>query len=259
MIPKIIHLCWLSGDKYPPEIQKCLDSWKIHLPDYEVWLWDTNRFDVNSTLWTKQAFAEKKFAFVADYIRLYALYNYGGIYLDSDVLVYKSFDDLLDLPYFIGQDYCGSFEAAVIGAEKGISWIKRILDRYESRSFIMENGEYDMLPLPVVFFQQLMMTYNFVGIKKKQNYIWDDQTIWLFDNDFFNSRNSIGSRQTKKSYCSHNYAGSWVSKNKSFKSIIKSILPQFIVKFVYDISHQTYKKAYIHRYDPLYQQKINCR
>ena len=83
MIPKIIHLCWLSGDEYPPMIKKCIESWKRYLPDYEIMLWDTKRFDVNSVLWTKQAFECKKYAFAADYIRLYALYHYGGIYLDS--------------------------------------------------------------------------------------------------------------------------------------------------------------------------------
>ena len=75
MIPKIIHLCWLSGDPYPEEIQKCLDTWKEHLPDYEVWLWDTKRFDISSATWTRQAFEAKKYAFAADYIRLYALYT----------------------------------------------------------------------------------------------------------------------------------------------------------------------------------------
>ena len=102
MIPKIIHFCWLSDDPYPQEIQRCLDSWKEILPDYEIWKWDRKRFDINSVPWTKEAFESKKYAFAADYIRLYALYNYGGIYLDSDVLMYKSFNPLLNLPYFIG-------------------------------------------------------------------------------------------------------------------------------------------------------------
>ena len=79
MIPKLIHLCWLSGDPYPPKIQYCIDSWKKFLPDYEIMLWDTSRFDVNSLPWTKQAFEAKKYAFVADFIRLYAVYNFGGI------------------------------------------------------------------------------------------------------------------------------------------------------------------------------------
>ena len=81
MIPKIIHLCWLSGDPYPTEIKKCLDTWKKYLPDYEVWVWDTKRFDINSTIWTKQAFEAKKYAFAADYIRLYAQQHFLLFYL----------------------------------------------------------------------------------------------------------------------------------------------------------------------------------
>src|SRR5690606_40794226 len=101
MIPKKIHFCWLSGDEYPDLIKKCVNTWKEKLPDYEFILWDTNRFDLDSNIWVKQAFETKKYAFAADYIRLYAVYNYGGIYLDTDVEVIKSFEDLLDLPYFI--------------------------------------------------------------------------------------------------------------------------------------------------------------
>ena len=120
MIPKIIHLCWLSGDPYPKKIQYCIDSWKKYLPDYEIMLWDTKRFDVNSLLWTKQAFEAGKYAFAADYIRLYAVYNYGGIYFDSDVEVIKSFDELLNLPYFVGAEAGPEgVELAAFGAEKG--------------------------------------------------------------------------------------------------------------------------------------------
>ena len=83
MIPKIIHYCWLSGEPIPWQLQICMASWKKYLPEYEFVMWDTQRFDINSLLWTKQAFEAKKYAFAADYIRLYAVYTYGGIYLDS--------------------------------------------------------------------------------------------------------------------------------------------------------------------------------
>ena len=161
MIPKIIHLCWLSGDPYPEAIAQCLASWKEYLPDYEVILWDKERFDISSTLWTKQAFEAKKYAFAADYIRLYALYHFGGIYMDSDVLVYKSFDDLLNLPYFIGEDYVGCFEPAIIGTEKHNPWIKTVLDHYNDREFIKDDGSLDMKSLPVVFKERLCVRYSF--------------------------------------------------------------------------------------------------
>ena len=155
MIPKQIHLCWLSGDPYPAKIEKCLASWKKFLPDYEVVLWDTKRFDLDAVPWVKQAFEAKKYAFAADYIRFYALYNYGGIYLDSDVEVLRSFDPLLDLPYFAGAETAGTIEAAVLGAEKGCDWIKQCLDYYEGRSFIREDGSYDIRMLPEIMQEQI--------------------------------------------------------------------------------------------------------
>ena len=82
MIPKKIHLCWLSGDDYPAKISKCIESWKKHLPDYEIVLWDTKRFDLSQSQWVSQAFEARKYAFAADYIRFYALYHDGGIYLE---------------------------------------------------------------------------------------------------------------------------------------------------------------------------------
>lgn len=254
MIPKIIHLCWLSGDPFPEDIQRCIDSWKMYLSGYEIWLWDTKRFDINSTVWTKQAFEVKKYAFAADYIRLYALYNYGGIYLDSDVLVYKSFDDLLHLPYFIGQEYTGSIEPAVIGAEPKMPWIKDVLDRYDDRAFVKTDGNYDMITLPEVFFQILIPKYKFSKIDKVVDYKWDGKNIMLFHKDFFNSRNSIGSRQTHRSYCTHNFAGTWTIKNNDFVSLLKRCLPRWVVKIVLDFLHATYKKTYIHRHDPIYYQ-----
>lgn len=243
MIPKIIHLCWLSGDPYPAEIQKCLDTWKEHLPDYEVWLWDTNRFDINSTLWTKQAFEAKKYAFAADYIRLYALYNYGGIYMDSDVIVYKSFDELLDLPYFIGHDQIGAFEAAIIGAEKGTKWIKDVLDRYEGRHFIKDDGAYDMLELPIVFRHTLVdKGYAFHKLDSIKPYAEETKKMYVFNGDYFNSRDALEVRQTHCSFCAHNYAGTWLQKQNTLKGRIKANLPKGVVKFIIDLSHKTWNK-----------------
>jgi mannosyltransferase OCH1-like enzyme len=78
MIPKVIHYCWLSGDKFPPLIEKCFASWKQNLSGYDFLLWDTKRFNLNDSIWVKQAFEERKYAFAADYLRLFAVYNFGG-------------------------------------------------------------------------------------------------------------------------------------------------------------------------------------
>ena len=233
MIPKIIHLCWLSGDEYPETIKRCLESWRIHLPDYDIYLWDTNRFDINSLQWTKEAFTAKKYAFAADYIRLFALYHHGGIYLDSDVLVYKSFDDLLELPYFIGEDYTHCFETAVIGAEKGCDWIKQIMERYIDRPFIKVDGGFDTQTLPSVFYERLFPNHKFKLLKCKDDFSENTEVLSVFPYCYFNSRDFIDIKQYANSYCSHNFVGSWLKEEGIVKPWVKRIIPRFMLN-LYD-------------------------
>ena len=104
MIPKIIHYCWLSNDPIPDDLKSCMDSWKKYLPDYEFILWNFERFPKDKSKWVRDAFDNKKYAFAADYIRIYALYHYGGFYLDMDVEVVKPFDPYLCLVTMIGYE-----------------------------------------------------------------------------------------------------------------------------------------------------------
>lgn len=127
MIPKVIHYCWLSGDPIPEKLQRCMDSWKKFLPDYEFVLWDLERFDIKTSQWVKEAFEARKYAFAADYIRLYAVYNYGGVYMDMDVEVVRPFDDLLASPYILGLESEKGVEAGVFGAERYSLFLKKIL------------------------------------------------------------------------------------------------------------------------------------
>ena len=233
MIPKIIHYCWLSDDEFPESIKDCIASWNKHLPDYELRLWDRNRFDVNSQLWTKQAYEAKKYAFAADYIRLYALYHEGGIYLDSDVVVYKSFNDLLHLPYFIGEDRTHCFEPAIIGCEAGMPWIGRVLERYKDRQFIKLDGSYDMHGLPLVFHDRLVGKYQFQKTRGTAAYCGEDDVIRIFPHDYFNSRDYVGAIRTGNSYCSHNYLGSWLKKKNSVTDRMKPFVPRLVLNAFY--------------------------
>ena len=226
MIPKIIHLCWLSGDPYPSKIAKCLSTRKKYLPDYQVMLWDTKRFDLESSIWVKQAFEKRKYAFAADYIRFYALYNFGGIYLDSDVEVLKSFDDLLDLPYFIGAEKAQTPEAAIIGAEKGCDWIKQCLDYYDNRSFVKTNGDLDIRKLPEIMVEQISKLKP-IRILSVQDSLYirkmDMQSEFLEFNDVFFSPKVFDSRLveiTSYTYAIHHYQNSWFSpKAKTYYRI----------------------------------------
>lgn len=148
MIPKVIHFCWFSGEQYPKLVRKCLHSWQRHLPDYKIRLWNADSFDFDSITFVKEAYASKKWAFVADYIRLYALYTEGGIYLDSDVEVKKNFDKYLDNRMFVGTEpyiICDKIyfdvEAAIMGSVKGHAFLKECLDEYQQMHFAGKEQE----------------------------------------------------------------------------------------------------------------------
>lgn len=219
MIPKIIHLCWLSGDPYPEKIQKCIDSWKKNLPDWEIMLWDTNRFDVNSTLWTKQAFEAKKYAFVADYIRFYSVYNYGGVYFDSDIEVLKSFDNLLEYDCFFGFEYTGLPEAAVLGAIPKQEWLKNALEWYNKAEFIKSDGSYNMIVAPLLF--------QYAYEKGKHYKLLDSEEIQKNENDiifpywYFSPKNGYTGviNVHTDSYSIHHYQAAWIKKTLKIRLI----------------------------------------
>lgn len=218
MIPKILHLCWLSGDPYPTEVQKCLDSWKEKLPDYTVMLWDLSKVDVNVCNWTKQAFEKKKYPFVSDYVRFYALYNYGGIYLDSDVEVLKSFDDLLAQDFFFCFEYTGIPEAAVIGARKGLPWIKTCLDWYLKNDYVDQNGIERQIVAP------LILRYCFeTTIQGKLIDTGRIQTVQggkIFPYEYFSARNLYTGQNliSENSYSMHHFKNTWLKKDLKVKT-----------------------------------------
>lgn len=171
MIPKTIHYCWFSEAPIPPNLQMCMNTWKKYLPDYKWKLWTLNSFDVNALAWTKEAYEAKAWAFLTDYVRLYALYMEGGIYLDTDVLVKKSFNSLLVDRFFTAIEYhpemieadelaserlkCDGtncfpgtrvpglgLQAAILGAEKGHPYLECVMKFYSTHHFIQSDGNW---------------------------------------------------------------------------------------------------------------------
>lgn len=221
MIPKIIHFCWLSTDPYPEKIKRCMDSWKKYLPDYEFVHWNFGRFPRGKSKWVDQAFDTHKYAFAADYIRMYALYHFGGIYLDTDVELLKSFDDLLDLPYFIGKEPSETgIEAAVLGFEKRHPLIKDMLDSYEGRDFISPAGDYDVYPLPYKFRACIESQYQYHPIQKKEDFVFEEETINIFSEDFFSPKDfhTLQIHTTENTYSIHHFAGSWMASTSTKES-----------------------------------------
>lgn len=215
MIPKTIHFCWMSDDAYPEKILKCIDSWKRVLPDYEIVKWDYSRFPRGKCKWVDQAFDAKKYAFCADYIRAYALYNYGGIYLDSDVEVVKSYDDLLSLPYFYGREMVNSpIEAATVGAEKGNALIKRVLDSYEGRDFVNPDGSINNEAMPWIF-KRIIEEDGYVvkDIKGVDEFDHDENVINVFPMSWFSPKDWVTGKigAEKDTYSVHHFAASWLT------------------------------------------------
>ena len=151
VIPKIIHYCWFGGNEKPEVIKKCIASWKEKCPDYEIKEWNESNFDVSINRYTKEAYDSKKWAFVSDYARLWIVYHYGGIYLDTDVELLKGLDDLLQYEVFM------FFQNEVLvntgqgfGGVKHHWLIKQIMDDYNNKCFIKSDGQLNTTPCPVM-------------------------------------------------------------------------------------------------------------
>ncbi|MGX4763132.1 glycosyltransferase family 32 protein [Holzapfeliella sp. JNUCC 72] len=141
MIPKKIHYVWVGGNEKPKDIQKCLQTWKKHLSDYEIIEWNEDNFDINQNHYLKQAYEAKKWAFVSDYIRASVIYKYGGIYLDTDVLVLDDLNDLRQNAAFVGFENPDYPFTAAFGAEKHHPLIKDMLDYYDNLDFDFDSSD----------------------------------------------------------------------------------------------------------------------
>lgn len=238
MIPRIIHYCWLSADPYPKDIQRYIDGWKEQLPDYEFMLWNFDRFDKDKSVWVEQAFNAKKYAFAADYLRLYALHYHGGIYMDTDVEVFKSFDDLLGLPYIVGTEGGNWIEAGIMGSEKGSDWTRDCL-AYFDKPFLRKDGSYDMVTLPQVMNKVIsekraikIVEREEVFRKSIENYKTD---FYLFPKDFFCAK-EMGTgvvTRTENTYTVHNFAMSWIpAKQRLIPDIKRKLIRIFGEKVI---------------------------
>ena len=135
MISKIFHYFWVGGNPKPKNIQRCMKTWRKHLKDYKIIEWNENNFDIHENKYVEEAYKAKKWAFVSDYIRAKAVYEYGGIYLDTDVLVLDNLEELLDNAAFVGFENKDNPFTAVFGAQKHHPLLKDMLDYYEDRDF----------------------------------------------------------------------------------------------------------------------------
>lgn len=150
MIPKILHYCWFGGKPFPPLVEKCIASWRKYCPDYSVVCHNESNVDINSApLYVRQAYELKKWAFVTDYIRLQVVYEYGGIYLDTDVELKKPLDLLLSNRAYFGFEDGKQINTGLgFGAEAQHPILKEVMDDYQEIPFVLPDGSMDQTPCP---------------------------------------------------------------------------------------------------------------
>lgn len=216
MIPKIIHYCWFGGKPMPELAMKCIESWKKCLPNYDLHLWNEDNFDVTTApRYVQEAYVAKKYAFVSDYVRLWALEREGGIYLDTDVEVIRSFDSLLSDPAFIGLEESKALlpGTCVMGCEAHCEWVKAMLATYENATFLQEDGSLDL----TTNVQRLgaKMVEGGLQHERKIQYLpqWG---LRVYTHDYFSPITSTRvMRKSKNTYCIHRFAGTWVDGKKT--------------------------------------------
>jgi mannosyltransferase OCH1-like enzyme len=242
MIPKKIHYCWLGGGKMSENIISAIESWKRTMPDYELILWNESKFDINSVPWVTEACRKRKWSLATDYIRLYAVYTEGGIYLDTDVYVLKRFDDFLAYDYFTSLEYENdttifenvinsnlddiqrvgdvSFQSGIFGGIKGHPFLKDCMSWFERHHFILPDGTlYENIIAPHIY-AAIAQKYGFRYINQAQKL---QNQMMIFPSSVFTQGNF---NITKESYAVHWWDGSW----RQDKSLMGKIARNNVVR-----------------------------
>ncbi|QDQ01314.1 glycosyl transferase [Lysinibacillus fusiformis] len=239
MIPKKIHYCWFGGNPYPPLVEKCINSWKKNMPDYELVEWNESTFDIESNAFVKEAFEAKKYAFVSDYVRLFALYNLGGIYMDTDVEVIKPLTPFLHLQAFTGREGGNTCVTGTMGSVKGHLWIKALLDYYNDRSFLSDDGMNTNTKIITE------ITHEMFEIKTNVTDIFSSDELTIFPFEYFCAKDFITGKVIiqNTTYTIHHYSGSWLTTKQKRKNEIVKILRKItgpkIFKILYDLKNST--------------------
>lgn len=216
MIPTIIHYCWFGGKSLTEKAKACIDSWRRYCPDYEIIEWNESNFDVTQNDYCREAYEAKKWAFVSDYARLWAIYEHGGIYMDTDVEVVRPLDPLLKHKAFMGFEDGTSVSIGTFGADKKNSIIGDCLSAYNTRHFRKVDGSFDMMTnlrlVTDILVRQHGLKLNgkrqcltgYLEVYPMESFIAKDyRTGWILRDD--------------STYTVHHYAASWFNEDEKHR------------------------------------------
>lgn len=236
-IPKIIHYCWFGRNPLPKLAVDCIASWKKYLPDYEIIEWNEDNFPLEKFLFAKEALEARKFAFVSDVCRLYALKEMGGIYMDTDVEVLKSLDVFLKHNAFSGFENDDFVPTGIMASEADGKWVTELLSYYNERSFIKPENTFDTVSNTFII-TKMMVEKGFImnnSFQEKDNY------VSFYPNEYFcpKSYKTGKIELTKNSFCIHHFAKSWIPLKYKWRNIIKMKVMNWIgpqkVQFLIDL------------------------
>lgn len=223
MINKTIHYCWFGSNPKPKIVQKCIKSWRKFCPDFEIIEWNENNFDINICQYVKEAYDNKKWAFVSDYARFYVLNRFGGVYVDTDVELIKPIDNFLQ-NNFTAFESCSAVATGLIMACNADNVLcKSMLEEYESDIFIVDGD----LNLKTVCERVTdILVRNGLKLEDKTQDVLDFK---IYDTSYFNPYNmNTGKIELKPNTISiHHYAGTWVSKKDKFRGNIYKFIYRF--------------------------------
>lgn len=219
MIPKRIHYCWFGGNPLPELAQRCIASWKKFCPDYEIIEWNESNFNLEMNDYVKEAYQAKKWAFVSDVARLYALVNYGGIYMDTDVEIIRPIDDLLAYEAVSGFESETQIPTGLMGCEKGHRMFVEFLNDYEKRHFVNSDGTYDFTT-NVTKITNICLKY---GLKMDNSMqIINGFTLLPWDYLCPKNHQTKEIHITKNTYTIHHFDGSWQSEEDKYFALLKN-------------------------------------
>lgn len=234
-IPKVIHYCWFGGNPLPELAVRCIESWRKFFPGYEIKEWNETNFDVNIIPYTAQAYKAKKYAFVSDYARFWILYNYGGLYFDTDVEVVENMDTIVSKGSFMGCEnwaqpgatpaLLGVNPGLGLGVSHGLGLIGEILDHYKTLSFLDKNGKPNLETI-VEITTKLLCKYGLQNVNEIQNV----RGVNIYPKDYFCPIDMITEKLkiSSNTVSIHWYMGSWVEHRqwRNIRSFLRKILPE---------------------------------
>lgn len=220
MIPKVIHYCWFGRNPKSGLILECINSWKEHCSDYQIIEWNEDNFDVNVCDYVKEAYNAKKWAFVSDYARLFALYNYGGIYMDTDVELLKPLDVFLREKMFTGYETNDSPITALMGAEPHSDFVFQLMSYYDDKHFQNTDGSLNLVTNTHII-SDAVLAQGLIPNGKKQTV----GGMTVYPSIYFcpNNISRIFNIPSRQSYAIHHFDQSWKSEKKDSMSFSRRI------------------------------------